>query len=191
MAVNLLGRQVADRAHYQTRGREHGERDPGVGAAVGSGKTEIENLDPLVTSDEDVFRFDVAMDDALRVRGRQRLGHLGTELSGFAPRQRAAGKPSPQRLAFEQLHDRKRLIADECQLVNREDAGMRERRHRTRLALEAAAHVRIGGQMLREDLDRDVALESQVTRAVHLAHAAAAERLQNLVLREACACGDQ
>jgi hypothetical protein len=54
---------------------------------------------------------------------------------------------------------RERELADAAELVNREDARMRQRRDRPRFAVEPAAHVGIRGQMLRKDLDGHVALE--------------------------------
>ena len=67
---------------------------------------------------------------------------------------------------------------------------MRERRDRLRLALEAGQRVGIGGDGLREDLDRDVAVELRVPRAVDLSHPARAQRREDLVGAEAGA-GDE
>ena len=58
---------------------------------------------------------------------------------------------------------------------------MRQRRDRFRLALEARQRIGIVRDGLRQDLDRDVAVELPVPRLVHLAHAARAERRQDLV----------
>ena len=62
---------------------------------------------------------------------------------------------------------------------------MRERRDRLRLPLEAGERVGVGGEALREDLDRDVAVEPRVARPVDLPHPARAERRQDLVGSEA------
>ena len=50
-----------------------------------------------------------------------------------------------------------------------------------------ASESRVVGEVLRQHLDRDVALEARVARAVDLAHAAGAERRQDLVRAEAVA----
>ena len=56
---------------------------------------------------------------------------------------------------------------------------MVQRGEHSRLALEARKPIRIARHCARQDLDRDVAPELRVARAVHLAHAARAEqRLQ-------------
>jgi hypothetical protein len=52
---------------------------------------------------------------------------------------------------------------------------------RHRLALEPCEALRVLGEGLGEDLDRDVALEPHVGGAIHGAHAALAERADDLV----------
>ena len=55
------------------------------------------------------------------------------------------------------------------------DVRMVERRERLRFALEAREPLRIGGERGRQDLDRDVAIELGIARAIDLAHAAGAD----------------
>ena len=57
-----------------------------------------------------------------------------------------------------------------------------------RLALEAGQALGIGGDRLRQHLERDVAAEPRVGRAVDLAHAARAEGRHDGVGTEAPAC---
>ena len=52
---------------------------------------------------------------------------------------------------------------------------MIERREQTRFASEARAALRIGREVLGQDLDRDVAIEPGVAGAIDLAHAAGAQ----------------
>jgi hypothetical protein len=61
---------------------------------------------------------------------------------------------------------------------------VRERGHRLRLPLEPRERVGIGGDAFGEDLDRHLAVQARVARAVDLAHAAGAEGSQNLVRAE-------
>jgi hypothetical protein len=51
---------------------------------------------------------------------------------------------------------------------------------RARLALEAGASIRIGRECRRQHFERDVAAELAVVGAVDLAHAARAERREDL-----------
>ena len=57
------------------------------------------------------------------------------------------------------------------------------------LALKPRDPLRVGGERLGQDLDRDGAIQLRVPRAVDLTHAAGAERRQDLVRAEACAGG--
>jgi len=73
------------------------------------------------------------------------------------------------------------------QVVQRTNVRMRERGDRARLALEAGAQVGIARDFRRKDLDRDGAIEPRVPRAIDLAHAAAAQRGEDLVGAESSA----
>ena len=64
---------------------------------------------------------------------------------------------------------------------------MIQRSQEVRLVLEAGHAVLVGGEGFRQDLDRYVAAELGVPRAVHLAHAARAERSADFVRAETCA----
>ncbi len=65
--------------------------------------------------------------------------------------------------------------------VNRGDVGMVERGQDARLALEARQPVGIRGEHRRQHLDRDLAPEPRVARAIDLAHAAGANPLLHLI----------
>jgi hypothetical protein len=62
---------------------------------------------------------------------------------------------------------------------------VRERRHRARLALEALAQLGVAGEPLGQDLERDVAVERLVVRAVDLSHPARTEASGDAVMAEA------
>ena len=70
------------------------------------------------------------------------------------------------------------------QSVNRADVGMVERRQQARFAREARPALGIGGEVRRQDLDRDVTPELGVACAIDLAHAAGAERGDDRVRAE-------
>ena len=52
----------------------------------------------------DVGGLQVAVDDALTVRPRQRIGNLRPALEGLCQRQRASAQAPQQRVALEMLH---------------------------------------------------------------------------------------
>ena len=68
---------------------------------------------------------------------------------------------------------------------------MGEGRDRLRLALEPRERVGIGRDGLRQHLDRDVAIQLPVARAVDLPHSARAQRREDLVGAEAGAGGER
>ena len=71
---------------------------------------------------------------------------------------------------------RARSAADLLEAVDRGDVRMVERREQLRLAPEAGEAFGIGSEELGQDLQRDVAAELRVARAIDLAHAAGAEQ---------------
>jgi len=58
------------------------------------------------------------------------------------------------------------------------------------LGLEPLPHGRVRRDVLGHDLDRDITRQAQVTHAIHVAHAAGAERRNDFVLGETSAGGE-
>ena len=58
---------------------------------------------------------------------------------------------------------------------------MVQRSKELRLALEAGQAIRINCKQLRQDLQRDVAIQFGIARAIHLTHAAGAEGSEHFV----------
>ena len=67
----------------------------------------------------------------------------------------------------------------------RADVRMIERRDGARLAVEAVAQLRVGGERRGEDLDRDGAIEPRIAGAIHLAHPTLADECDDFVGAEA------
>ena len=133
---------------------------------------------------EDVLRLQIAVDDALLVRGGEAAHDLEAVLNRLACGQGTGRHPRAQRVAVEQFRDRVRDAGVRSEVVNREDVGMRERRDRLGFAFEARKGRRILGELIRQNLDCDVAIERRVASLVDLAHAARANRRENLVRAE-------
>ena len=175
LASRLFRRHVSrgadDRA--RARGRLGGrivERDRGA-RLLQFREAEVEHLDAAVGSDLDVGRFQIAVDDPAIVRRPQRRGDLRRDGKSFVDRHRRAAQAFRQRLAVDQLHDQV-VGAD---VVERADVRMVQRGDRPRFAREPIA------ELFGRDLDRDVASEPRIARAIHLAHAARTNALDNLV----------
>ena len=76
-------------------------------------------------------------------------------------------------------------------VVDRQDVRVVQGRGRARFLLEALAAIGMGGRVGRQHLDRHVAPEPGVGRAIDLSHPARADRGRDTVLAEAAADHDE
>jgi hypothetical protein len=152
-----------------------------------SRQAEVEDLDAPVAGDEEVLGLQVAVHDALLVRGGQPLGDLPSVLDRLLRGQRSGGHELPQRLPLEELGDRVVAAPGLAELEDGQDVRVGERGHRLRLPLEPGERIGLGEKPRGQDLDRDVAVELLVTRPKHLAHAASPEGRDDPVGAEGCA----
>ena len=88
-----------------------------------------------------------------------------------------------KRHAIEILHGDKRLAVLLADVVNGADVGMVQRRSRLRLALKASEGLRISGHFIRQKFERDKAVQARVFRFVNHTHTAAAQLVDNAVVR--------
>ncbi len=79
-----------------------------------------------------------------------------------------------------------RTPSDSSQTVDRADMRMIQRGKSLRFTFEASEAVRIGSECLGQDLERDVAIQLRIARAIHLAHAARPEQAQDFVCAKPC-----
>ena len=87
------------------------------------------------------------MDDALLVRGLERLGDLACNGEGLGDRQRSALETIGERRAFDQLEDQRGHAIGFFQSVDRADVRVIERGEQARFAREAGAAFGIGGKL--------------------------------------------
>jgi hypothetical protein len=182
VAERLLRGDVVGRAeHAPGRGqplRLERPRDPEVG-----------HLRPALGVDQDVLRLDVAVDEHLGVRGRQRSSDLDRVGHGLADGQPAEPADSLlERLALDVLeHDVRRAVVL-AGVDHGDDVRVREPGHRARLAAEALELVRVVGDVPVHQLDRDPALERRVVGAVDRRHPPGADLLlEPVAVVEECA----
>ena len=124
------------------------------------------------------------MDEAVFVRVRERVGDLSRDLDRLVCRHAAAGHAARERFAFQALHHEVVEAAVVPDIVNAADVGMLEARDRFRLATESFAQLRAHRAAAQHDLDGDRPIEPEIAGAIHLAHAAPAERLDDFVRPE-------
>ena len=153
-------------------------------------QAEVEDLQVAVSGDEEILGLQVAMDDALPVRGGETPGNLERVVHSLLLRDRTGVELPAQRLPLEKLHHGVGDTRLRSEVEDGQDVRMRERRDRFRLALEAGPRVGIGSHGLREDLDRHVPVQLLIPRAVDLSHPTRAQRGEDLVGAEAGA-GDE
>jgi hypothetical protein len=125
--------------------------------------------------------------DGFGVRGLQPGGDLNPEIDDFVRLQPLAVNALPEGLALEQLHRNEVPPLVLIDVVDRTDIGMIQRRGGARFALEALDRLAVAGQVLRQELQRDGALEPQILGPVDDAHAAGTECLDDPVMRDAFA----
>ena len=123
------------------------------------------------------------MDDALLVRGGEALADLPEE-----GERRSATGSFPSRLsrvrevlALDELHGHEPDALGLADVVDAQDVLVRDPAREGDLAPEALERHRAVGDVLAEELERDVAVELAVVDQVDGAHAAAAERAHDLV----------
>ena len=191
LTAGLLGRHVTDRPHHRSRDRPGGHCRRQDGTLLHRRlrqlrQPEVQDLGEAVLRDHHVLGLQVAVHDAGRVGFRKTLGDLDSEVEQpLGGKRLARGDQLAQGPALDHLHRDVGGPVGLTDVVDRQDVGMVESRGGARLLLEALAAVGVGGGGLRQDLDRDVAAEFGVPRAIDLAHPARAQRREDLVRAEA------
>ncbi len=129
------------------------------------------------------------MDDACLVRGFQRRSDLLGERQRVAERHGPLGDALRERLPLDQLEHERMRGAAVFEAVDGGDVRMIERREHLRFATESRQPVGIADDGVRQQLQRDVALQLGVSSAIHLAHGARAEGADDVVGTEPGAGG--
>ena len=148
-------------------------------------QAEVQDLHRAVGTHLDVRGFQIAMDDALLMRGFESLGDLLRDWQRLVDWDRALCKALRQVVTFDQFHHEGVQAGRLLEAVNRGDVGMIQRRERLRLALETCQAFGVRGERARQDLDRDLSAQRRVGGAIHLTHAPFANRGRDLVDAEA------
>ena len=151
------------------------------------GQPKVENLGGSARGHKNVRRLDVAMHDALGVRGIQRFGHVNADREQRLHLQRPVADEMFQGLAFQVLHDNEGLVALFPDVVNSADVGMIERGRRLRLAAEAGESGGVAGNVFGKELQGNKAMQARVFSLVNHAHPATTELLDHPVVRDVLA----
>jgi hypothetical protein len=147
-------------------------------------EAEVEELGVTARADENVRRFDVPVEDIRGMGGVQCVSDLDPEPQHCIEFEWTGGESVLQRRALQILHGDERssvLLAD---VVDRTDVWMVERRCGPGFALKAAQGLGIARQIVGDELERHGTVKPRVFGFVHHAHPAAAELLDDAVVRE-------
>jgi hypothetical protein len=144
------------------------------------GDAEVEHLDGAGLGDEDVVGLEVAVDDALHVRARERAQDRDHDLHRAGVRQALAvlGQVG-ERLAAQELEHDVRRAAVLADLVDHDDVVVLAERGGARLDAEPLG---LFGLVRLQELDRDAAAEPDIAGEEHAPHPALADHLDDLVL---------
>src|SRR5437762_3536536 len=136
---------------------------------------------------EDVRRLDIPMNDTRRVRRIQRVCDLNRKRQEQICLQRTPGDAMLQHDAIQKLHGDERLLATFADLVNCADVGMVEGGGCASFTPETFQSLRITGNVVGQELQGDEAAKLSVLGLVDHTHPAAAELLDNAVVRNGLA----
>ena len=179
VSADLFWREVARRPEQHAGQRRE---TVGHGRAVRQfGDPEIKNLRHARSRQKDIVRFQIAVDQAGRMRDNKTGGHFAGDPSGLLRRQRAALEARTQGLAVEQLGDQVRPSIDHPDVEDLDDVRVVERGGDACLAQESFDALRVVRAVVGEELQRHVPLQAHIRGAVDVAHAPASHQADNSI----------
>ena len=144
-------------------------------------ETEVEHFHRAIVANLDVRRLEVAVHDALRVRGFERLRNLSRDRQRLVWRDRPGRDPIGEGWPLDHLEHERRYMIGRLEAVDRRDVGMIQRREQIRFAGEARPPFGITGEELRQNLEGDVSRQVAVACPIHFSHAASTDERDDLV----------
>ena len=115
--------------------------------------------------------------------GVERIGDLDAQIEHRLDLQRLASDAVPERLTLQQFHGDEALPVGLVNLVDGADARVVQRGRSFGLPLETAESLCVVGELVRQELQGDVAPELQVFGLVHHTHPPATDLAEDAVVR--------
>ncbi len=174
---DLLGAQIPH-APEETAG----SGDPRLGGGLGQAEVHDPHPEPtsLLAGHHDVFRLDVAVDHSSRVAVVEGLCDVDAYVEGVPQGQRAVAQKRPEAGPLDDGHHEEKRALVAAHVVDRDDG--RVIHLRDELCFAAEARLQLGAQRRRgNQLDRDLAVEDGIDRAVNDSHPAPAQLGDELV----------
>ena len=127
------------------------------------------------------------MDDALCVRGVERIGDLHPQIQYQLYRHGLSANPMLKRLTVEKLHGQERPIVVLPDFINCTNVGMIESRSSPGFALKTLERLAVASKIVRQEFQRCLAAQAEVFGLINDTHPAAAEFFQNAIVRDGLA----
>ncbi|HEV8336851.1 MAG TPA: hypothetical protein VGR67_10570 [Candidatus Polarisedimenticolia bacterium] len=151
-----------------------------------AGQPEIEDLHRAVGRDLDVRRLEIAMDDSPLVGRLESLGDLPCDRQGLLERHGPVRDSVGERRSLDQLEHQRRRPGRFFHPIDGADGAVAQRGQDLSFTAETGEPVGIPGKGLREHLDGHLPVEPGILGAIHLAHAARAERSEDFIRAQTC-----
>ena len=171
--------RVVDRARLRIRRADLARRNRWIRDLR---QSEVQNLGMSALGNEDVRRFDVAVDDAFGMRGIKGIRNLDAERENQFRVHRAIADAVLQGHAVEILHGDEVLPTALINLEHHADIWVVQRRRRLGLALEAGERLRVLGYFIGQELQGNKAMQLDVLGFVDHTHPPAAEFFDNAIV---------
>jgi hypothetical protein len=176
----LLRREVLRGPDHQARLRV------ADGGGVGDlGDPEVQDLrrrPPALGHEEDVLGLQVAVDHAARVRRLEARADLHQQRDGVPGVEPPAPQPLEEALALEQLHRQEQVpLGTAAEVGDPDDVVVLERGRDLRLAAEALDDVGRAGEVLAQELQRQLLAHVDVLGLEHRPHAALGQQRHQAV----------
>jgi hypothetical protein len=149
-----------------------------------AGDAEVGDFDGVGAVDEEVFRLDIAVDDAALVGALERVAHRRDEGEGLCRGEAFRFEDLAQVFAIHIFHEQIEIAAGFAEVVNGDDVRMAQGRQSAGFAGEALRERRVGRAFWSKQLECNPALQGLLAGFVNHAHAAPAEARMDLELRE-------
>ena len=130
------------------------------------------------------------MHDAAIVRVSNRVRDLKPVAHCLFNSETAARNQFVQSTAFDQLHCDIRLAVKFAHFVNRADMGMTQRGRRSGFTQQTSPGIVIAGRSRGKDFNCDVSFQLLVASAIHFAHPARADPLDDAIVAKLLATGE-
>src|SRR5438552_873256 len=151
------------------------------------GQPEVQNLGVLPVDDKDIRRLNVTVNDTLGMCCVESVGDLNSKCEHRLQLHRTVADHVLQRCAIQEFHGDERLSILLADVVNRANVGMIQSGRGASLTAKAFERLRITGQFFRQKLQSYKTTQTGVFGLINDTHPAAAELLDDAVMRDGLA----